>query len=123
MHVSLRGPFPLLAFGLVVVIALDACHGRSPFEVSGAPSRSISITVGEEMTISIGGVGPSYDNPPAITGSALVFLNMTNPPTTVITPAGAVQLYHFKGVASGQAIILFQNPAGLPEVIDTVIVR
>ena len=75
------------------------------------------------MTISIGGVGPSYDNPPAITGSAIEFLDMTNPPTTVVTPAGAVQLYHFKGVASGQAIVLFHNPAGLPEVIDTVVVR
>src|ERR1017187_9836126 len=109
-----------LALALLAACAIEACHGPSPFEVSGAPSRSFSINVGEQITISIGGVGPSYADPPAITGSALAYLNMTNPPTTVVNPGGAVQLYHFKGVANGQAIILFQGPN---VVVDTVLVR
>jgi len=97
-----------------------------PFEANGAPSRSFSIAVGEEIIIQIGGIGPSYSIPPAITGSAIAFLDVTNPPG-VATPGGALQLFHFKGVASGQAIVLFHNPAGsatiLPDVIDTVVVR
>lgn len=120
MHVSFRRPSPRVALPLVAAFALDSCLGATPFEVAGAPSRSFSVPVGEEVTISIGGVGPSYASPPTITGSAIEFLNMTNPPTTVVNPGGAVQLYHFKGIASGQAIILFQGP---DDVIDTVVVR
>lgn len=112
-------PRPPLRLALLAVFAAEACH-PSPFEVRGAPSRSFSIKVGEELTISIGGVGPNYADPPAITGSSLEYLNMTNPPGTVPNPGGAVQLYHFKGVANGQAIVLFQGPN---DVVDTVLVR
>lgn len=110
-------------------LGLAACARSGPFEASGSPSRSFSIAVGEEMIIRIGGVGPSYASPPTITGSAIAFLEETNPPG-VATPGGALQLFHFKGVASGQAIVLFHNPANpagsgnvLADVIDTVVVR
>jgi hypothetical protein len=40
------------------------------------------------------------------------------------TPGGVLQLFPFKGAASGQSIVLFHNPAsGLVDVIDTVVVR
>ena len=81
------------------------------------------------MIIQIGGVGPGYSSPPTITGSAIAFLEETYPPGAA-TPGGVLQLFHFKGVASGQAIVLFHNPANpagsgnvLADVIDTVVVR
>ena len=122
MHTSFRRLSPLLGLALATTIVVAACHGATPFEVAGAPSRSFSVAVGENITISIGGVGPSYASPPTITGSAIQFLDMTNPPTTVVTPGGAVQLYHFKGVTSGQAIITFENQV-FPIIVDTVTVR
>jgi hypothetical protein len=121
-----RGSVLALAALLGASCIAAACNRGGPFEANGAPSRSFSIAVGEEIIIQIGGIGPSYSSPPAITGSAIAFLEVTNPPG-VATPGGALQLFHFKGVASGQAIVLFHNPAGsatiLPDVIDTVVVR
>jgi hypothetical protein len=103
-------------------LGLAACARTGPFEASGSPSRSLSVAVGEEMIIQIGGVGPGYSSPPTITGSAIVFLEETYPPGAA-TPGGVLQLFHFKG----QAIVLFHNPAGsaniFPDVIDTVVVR
>lgn len=107
-------------------LGLAACSLTGPTEVRGSPSRSFTIAVSEDVIIQIGGVGPSYLSPPTITGSAIAFLEETSP-SGPVNPGGSVQLYHFKGVARGQAIVLFHNPAGstsvLPDVVDTVVVR
>ena len=121
MYVSRVRPSGLRAFALLAVVLTNACHA-TPFEVPGAPSRSFSIAVGETMTIDIGGIGPPYANPPTITGLAIEFVDMTHPSTTVSNPGGVLQLYHFKGIASGQAIITFQNQIS-PSIVDTVNVR
>ena len=124
MHIAFPKHSLRSALAVAAASALSACHGSAPFEVVGAPSRAFSIAVGEEMTISIGGFGPSYLSPPTISGSAVAFIDMTNPPTAVVTPGGAVQLYRFKGVASGRSVILFHRPDSiLLDVIDTVNVR
>ena len=100
-----------------------ACNRGGPFEAYGAPSRSFSIAVDDEMIIQIRGIEGTYPSPPPITGSALVFLEETYPPGTP-PPGGVLQLFHFKGVASGLSIVSFHNAAaGLGDVIDTVVVR
>ncbi len=59
-------------------------------------------------------------------GSAIEFLSESSP-VGVVVPSGVQQVFHFKGVAGGQTIIVFHNtnPAGMihPDVIDTVAVR
>ena len=72
-------------------------------------------------------VGPgSYLTPPSLSGPALVFLGETSPPGVVV-PSGSQQIFHFKGVASGTSIVVFQNTnpdkTHYPDVSDTVFVR
>jgi|GEM_PF-3048308 len=114
--------FPL---ALLVAAFLTAGCTRSPLDVFVANTQTFSIAVGQEATIQLGTVGPGeYVNPPTLTGSAIQFLGVTAP--RLAAPSGAQQIFHFKGVASGQTIILFHNTATdgrHPDVIDTVNVR
>ncbi len=111
----------LSAGGFVLAVACSP----GPLEVSGLPARSFSLSVGWEIDIKMGTVGPGeYVSPPTLNGSSLQFVEVTTPSPV---PSGAQQLFHFKGVAAGQTIIVFHhtNPPGFfhPDVIDTVNVR
>lgn len=124
----MRRPMGVLSVFLVLAIfAMEACHGPSPFEVYGAPNAKFSIAVGQEIDIRLQTVGPgSYVAPPALTGSAIEYLEVTS---GGIDPAGDNQVFHFKGVASGTTIITFSNVCGCSpsrppySVIDTVTVH
>ena len=115
-----------LPLSLFVAAFLTGGCTRSPLDVFVANTQTFSIAVGQEATIQLGTVGPGeYVNPPTLTGSAIQFLGVTTPPGVAV-PSGVQQIFHFKGVASGQAIILFHNTATdwhHPDVIDTVNVR
>jgi hypothetical protein len=112
-------------FGLVAAFLAGACGSRGPFEVYGQPSGAFSVAVGQQIDIKIGTVGPGeYVSPPTLNGSAIAFLSVT---AGAAMPAGTQQIFHFKGVARGQTVVVFQNtnPPGIPhpDVIDTVVVR
>jgi hypothetical protein len=126
-----RRHFVLLAkpplFGLVAALLTGACStsGSGPFEVYGQPSGAFSVAVGQQIDIKIGTAGPGeYVSPPTLNGSAIAFLSVT--PGAAL-PSGVQQIFHFKGVARGQTVVVFQNtnPPGIPhpDVIDTVVVR
>ena len=118
--------YATLPFSLLVATFLSVSCTRSPLDVFVANTQTFSIAVGQEATIQLGTVGPGeYVNPPTLTGSAIQFLGVTTPPGVAV-PSGVRQIFHFKGVASGQAVILFHNTATdgrHPDVIDTVNVR
>lgn len=108
-------------------LLVAGCNSATPFEVSGVPARSFSLSIGGEIGIQMATVGPGeYVSPPTLTGSALQFLEVT-PASGTVVPSGVQQVFHFKGVAVGQTIIVFHhtNPSGTvhPDVIDTVNVR
>ena len=110
---------------LIAVLFAGACGRGGPFEVYGQPSATLSIAVGQQLDIKIGTAGPGeYMSPPTLNGSAIEFLSVTS---GVTVPSGVQQIFHFKGVARGQTVIVFQNtnPPGIPhpDVIDTVLVR
>jgi hypothetical protein len=114
---------PLLA--LVAAFLVVGCH-PSPLEPYRATSAASSISVGQQIDFWMGTVGPgSYVSPPTLNGSAIEFLGVTSPPGSV--PSGAQQIFHFKGVAGGTSIIVFQNTnpdkTHYPDVSDTVSVR
>ena len=117
--------YATLPLSLLVATFLSVSCARSPLDIFVANTQTFSIAVGQEATIQLGTVGPGeFVDPPTLTGSAIQFLGVTAPRLAV--PSGAQQIFHFKGVASGQAVILFHNTATdwhHPDVIDTVNVR
>ena len=122
MRVAFRCPRVGARPALLAVFAVAACHRTNPFEVEGSPSRTFSITVGEELTIDIGGAGPGFAVPPTLIGSTVEFLNETSPPSKIVSPGGELEQYHFKGLSAGRTIIMFVNPV-LPTIADTVTVQ
>ena len=125
-------PYPRSRLALAVLAAsvFAACHGPSlggefppPVQVFGSPSQSFTIGVGQELIIEMGGVGPfSYVSPPTLSGSTIEFIRENALSSTINTPAGEPQLFHFRGAAPGQTIILFHG-ANEPDVVDTVFVH
>jgi len=112
---------------LLVVACLasvEACSRTSiaPLAAYGVPLGALSIAVGQELQLTMRTIGPGeYVSPPTLAGSAIVFLDLSLPPAQV--PAGVTQLFRFKGVAPGQAIIRFHNTGVHPDVTDTVVVH
>jgi hypothetical protein len=118
-------PYPRsrLALAVPAAFVIAACHGPNPLQVLGSPAQSFAIVVGQELTIEMGGVGPSYYvSPPTLSGSTVEFTGENALASTINTPGGEPQLFHFKGVEMGQTIILFQG-INRPDIADTVIVR
>lgn len=98
------------------------CSGATPLEVIGAPARTITVTVGRELRIRLQTIGPGeYRSPPAITGVALEFRDVSQ--ATPAVPAGPTQVFRFAAVTRGQAVVRFTHTGQTPEVVDTVVVR
>jgi hypothetical protein len=109
----------------LTVVLVGACSsGTNPLiYVNGAPSSTLSLDIGQELLIRMGTVGPGeYVSPPVITGTALTFLDVSLPDVQV--PAGVTQVFRFKGVSRGQAVVVFHNTSSVhADVSDTVVVR
>lgn len=111
-----------LALWAVVLCAACGGDSRGPLEVRGAPPRTVSVAVNQELRIKLQTIGPGeYISPPTVTGSALLFLkeSVVGP----YLPGGPTQEFRFKAVARGQAIIEFSHTRYGPPVSDTVVVR
>jgi hypothetical protein len=108
---------------LLTVVLVGACVGStSPLEVYGVPSSTLSIDVGQEVLITMRTIGPGeYVSPPVVTGTAVTFLDVSL--ANVQVPAGETQVFRFKGVSRGQAIVVFHNTGSHADVSDTVVVR
>lgn len=112
-----------LPAGLTILAALflGACSSGL-LEVYGAPSRTFSLVVGEELSIRLQSIGPGeFSSPPTLTGSAVEFLEVSDPGIAV--PAGVTQAFRFKAVAVGDVVIRFHHTGNNPTVQDTVIVQ
>lgn len=111
-----------LTLWAVVLCASCSSDSRGPLALLGAPSRTMSVAVNQELRIKLQTIGPGeYVSPPAITGSALLFLGaeVVGP----YLPGGPTQEFRFNAVTRGQAIIAFHHTQSGPNVSDTVIVR
>lgn len=106
-------------------VLLSACSNASSptaLELNGVPSRQVSASIGQELFIKLQTVGPgSYASPPTIEGTAVTFLDASYVGPQV--PAGPTQVFRFKAVEPGQAILTFFNPTQNRTVSDTVLVQ
>lgn len=112
---------------VVACVLLSACNSSNPsgpaaLELNGVPSRQISASVGQELSIRLQTIGPgSYASPPTIEGTAVTFLDASFVGPQV--PAGPTQVFRFKAVRPGRAILAFHNSLQNRTVSDTVLVR
>lgn len=105
-------------------VLLSSCNASGPLalELAGVPSRQISASVGQELRIRLQTIGPGeYASPPTIEGTAVIFLDASLVSPHV--PAGPTQVFRFKAVAPGRAIIAFHHTGQNPTVSDTVLVE
>jgi|SRR5690242_9879344 hypothetical protein len=81
--------------------------------------ETLRIAVGQELELTFQTKGPGeYESPPRISSSALQFLDVT-----AFRPApraGLAQVFRFKGVIPGQAIVVFHHSGKSPVIRDTV---
>src|SRR5512143_467325 len=88
-------------------------------------NRTVQVTVGQEIHITLGNVGPAeYESPPQISSPAISFLGVAVIPP--FTPAGPTQQFRFNAVQRGAAAIHFRRLLGdslVYTVDDTVVVR
>jgi hypothetical protein len=104
---------------VVALIGLSGC-GSDLLAVMDDSSQTISLTVGQELDLTLGTVGPGTYQSPTISSDAVEFLgdSLVGP-----TPAGARQLFRFQGVATGSAIIVLTHSGDQPTITDTVVVH
>jgi len=109
----------LLLTGALVI--LSACSSDRLVSTSGDPSRTLWLSVGQELSLTLGTVGPGqYASPPTISGAALQFLADSIVPP--FDPGGPHQRFWFRAVAPGQAVVTFRHTAQIWVVVDTVVV-
>ena len=109
------------------VLTLLACNGESPIAVSNLPGGTINMTVGQELDITLGNVGPGqYDTIPGTASPVVRFVGVTF--VTPAVPAGPTQRFQYVAQSAGRAVITLGQsgrPSGLPSdtVLYTVVVH
>lgn len=89
-------------------------------------SRTIFASVGQEVQITLGNVGPAkYESPPQISSGAVSFIGVDVIPP--FTPAGPTQQFRFRAARPGDAVVHFRRMSSSNEVVfvveDTIRVR
>jgi len=108
------------------VLILAACGADSVVGVRGdSDNRTIVANRGQEIDIKLGNVGPAvYASPPSLSSDVLEYLGVDF--VGPYTPGGPTQLFRFRALDSGQAIITFHRvlqDSVVSTVQDTVRVR
>jgi hypothetical protein len=76
--------------------------------ISGADNGSeLTAVVGQEIDITLQSIGPGSYGTAAISSSSVEFIDMSYP--SAQTPAGPKQLFRFRAVASGEAVITMEH--------------
>ncbi len=111
---------PRLLAGALVI--LGGCHSERIVSVEGNPSRTLSLTVGQDLALTLHTLGPGqYASPPTISGTSVRFLaDSVVPP---FTPGGPTQRFWFRGESPGQAVVSFHHTVRQTVVEDTVEVK
>jgi hypothetical protein len=110
----------LLSIGLVV--ALVGCSGdltTAPIYLANAPSQAITMSVGQELDITVGTIGPGGYGAPTISSSVLRRMN-GDYPAPCCTPGGPSQRFHFVADGPGEAVITLGQEGRLYSTSDTL---
>ena len=107
-------------------LSLVACGADAILTVpSDSQSRTIVATVGQDVRITLGNVGPAkYESPPQISSTAISYVGVEVIPP--FTPAGPTQQFRFRAARPGDAVVHFRRLLGdsvVSVVEDTIRVR
>ena len=112
----------IAALACILLIACRENPMAARVSIASKTNQTISLRVGEELTVTLQGIGPGeYLSPPAVSSPAVRFLDVTQ--ARFVVPAGPTEVFRFEAMARGQAIIVFRYSASNPTVEDTVVVR
>jgi len=112
----------LLIAGIWIFVKSWTYRNDADRYVLRTEGETLRIAVGEELDLTLQTVGPGeYQSPPSVSSSSLQFLDAT--PITPTSRWGIAQVFRFKGVASGQAIVVIRHSGNSPVMSDTVNVR
>ena len=104
----------------VALIGLGACS-VNPLAITSDSSQTLSLQAGQELDLTVWTIGPGAYESPAISGSAVAFLGASGVGPN--TPGGPRQLFRFRGVSAGRAIVVLLHSGSEPTITDTVVVQ
>ncbi|MEO7456751.1 MAG: hypothetical protein ABIY52_10850 [Gemmatimonadaceae bacterium] len=111
--------------GMLALSMVAGCGGAAGIVGVDGRSQALSAKVGQEVTVTLGNVGPGvYGSPPAISTSAVQFLSVEVIPP--FNPGGPTQQFRLRAVERGTAVVTFrrvQFETFVSIVEDTIIVR
>jgi len=117
-------PRSVRVLAALLVVAVVACRADSVLGLDDH-SQTRSASVGQEVDVTLGNVGPGeYESPPVMSSNAVTFLSVDVIPP--YTPAGPTQRFRFKAVTAGTAVVTFRRTlsgAVMSIVEDTIQVR
>ncbi len=116
----------------LAAVALAACSSSSNNDVTltsvngvvstnGVSAHPVALTVGQEIDVTLGTIGPGEWQTPALSSPSLRFLDVTDVPP--YNPGGPVQRFRFTATVPGRTIITFTHFENRPIAQDTIDVR
>ena len=112
------------AGGVLVMAALflTRCSSDAPTDTSGSSGRTFTVAAGQEVGIRLQNIGPGeYLAPPAISSVAIRFVDVRL--VTPAVPAGKTQLFRFRALRPGRALVTFRHSEQSAVVTYTVEVQ
>jgi hypothetical protein len=111
--------------GVVLVMAalfLARCSSDAPTDTSSGSGRTFTVAAGQELGIRLQNIGSGeYLAPPAISSVAIRFEDVRL--VTPYVPAGKTQLFRFRALRRGYALVTFRHSEQSAIVTDTVQVQ
>ena len=99
------------------VLALGCGLAHTRVSLTNADNgRSIGVTVGDEIDITLQTIGPGAYGTPVLSSGSIHFLGESSP--GLQNPGGIRQLFRFEAVAAGRAEITIPHVGGFPDPRD-----
>ena len=97
---------------LLATLLVSGCGADKILSVSSdAGDQTIVATLGQEIQVTLGNVGPAvYESPPQISSNAVTYLGVDVVPP--YTPAGPTQRFRLRASREGQAVVEFRRMLG-----------
>ena len=123
-HALFRCEWVLLSLALPLGLA---CGGDRIVSVdAGSASKRIEAHVGDRVDIHLwAGAGGLYESSPTISTSAVQFIDESIEIGTggFVSPGGPGQLFRFRAISRGTALVTFSPVQDAPVVVDTINVQ